>query len=182
MKYVCLGYIEDKYFADLTPKQQQEFMDACFAYDEELQKGGHTLLDREVQAFVRSKPPDHLNTEDVKGFLTDLAVRQNVAGATQNQAFDALLFFYRHVLRREFGKIDGVVRAKRRPYVPVVLSRGEVEAVLERLPAPYRLVGALLYGDCACRSTSSFASIASGCWLCMTARGRRIEQCPCRQG
>ena len=41
MKYVCLGYIEDKYFADLTPKQQQEFMDACFAYDEELQKGGH---------------------------------------------------------------------------------------------------------------------------------------------
>ena len=98
------------------------------------------------QAFVRSKPPDHLNTEDVKGFLTDLAVRQNVAGATQNQAFNALLFFYRHVLRCEFGKIDGVVRAKRRPYVPVVLSRGEVEAVLERLPAPYRLVGALLYG------------------------------------
>jgi hypothetical protein len=34
MKYVCLGYIEDKYFADLTPKQQQEFMDACFAYDQ----------------------------------------------------------------------------------------------------------------------------------------------------
>ena len=57
-----------------------------------------------------------------------------------------LLFFYRHVLRREFGKIDGVVRAKKRPYVPVVLSRAEVEAALERLPAPYRLVGALLYG------------------------------------
>ena len=95
---------------------------------------------------MRSKPPDHLNTEDVKGFLTDLAVRQNVAGATQNQAFNALLLFYRHVLRCEFGKIDGVVRAKRRPYVPVVLSRGEVEAVLERVPAPYRLVGALLYG------------------------------------
>ena len=103
---------------------------------------------RKFQAFVRSKLPDHLNTEDVKGFLTDLAVRQNVAGATQNQAFNALLFFYRHVLRREFGKIDGVVRAKRRPYVPVVLSRAEVEAVLERLPAPYRLFGALLYGCC----------------------------------
>jgi hypothetical protein len=43
MKYACLGYIEDKYFADLTPKQQQEFMDACFAYDEELQKGDHMI-------------------------------------------------------------------------------------------------------------------------------------------
>ena len=29
MKYVCLGYIADKYFADLTPKQQQEFMEPC---------------------------------------------------------------------------------------------------------------------------------------------------------
>ena len=46
------------------------------------------------QAFVRSEPPDHLNTKDVKGFLTDLAVRQNVAGATQNQAFNALPFFF----------------------------------------------------------------------------------------
>src|SRR4051794_11904490 len=41
MKYVCLGYIEDKYFGALTPSQQQDFMDACFAYDEELQRKGH---------------------------------------------------------------------------------------------------------------------------------------------
>ena len=59
---------------------------------------------RRARAKLRGKPPDHLNTEDVKGFLTDLAVRQNVAGATHNQAFNALLFFYRHVLRREFGQ------------------------------------------------------------------------------
>ena len=55
-------------------------------------------------------------------------------------------FFYRHVLRREFGKLDGVVRAKRRPYVPVVLSRSEVEAVLSHLEPPYHLVALLLYG------------------------------------
>lgn len=41
MKYICLGYIEDKYFSQLTEKEQQEFMDACFVYDEELQKNGH---------------------------------------------------------------------------------------------------------------------------------------------
>ncbi|MBC3764637.1 YciI family protein [Neptunicella marina] len=43
MKYICLGYIEDKYFEDLTEKQQQDFMDSCFAYDEELQKNGHMI-------------------------------------------------------------------------------------------------------------------------------------------
>jgi len=41
MKYICLGYIEDKYFGQLSEKEQRDFMDACFAYDEELQKTGH---------------------------------------------------------------------------------------------------------------------------------------------
>jgi hypothetical protein len=43
MKYICLGYIEDKYFGRLTEKEQLNFMDACFAYDEELQRRGHWI-------------------------------------------------------------------------------------------------------------------------------------------
>jgi hypothetical protein len=43
MKYICLGYIEDRYFDQLSPKEQQDFMDACFVYDEELQKNGHMI-------------------------------------------------------------------------------------------------------------------------------------------
>jgi len=43
MKYICLGYIEDKYFGQLSEKEQRDFMDACFAYDEELQKNGHMI-------------------------------------------------------------------------------------------------------------------------------------------
>ena len=91
---------------------------------------------RKFQGFVRSKPAEDLGGGDVKGFLTDLAVRQGVAASTQNQAFNALLFFYRHVLGREFGKLEGLARAKRRRYVPVVLSRAEVEAVLSELKPP----------------------------------------------
>ena len=104
------------------------------------------------QAFVRSRPTAELGGQEVRGFLSDLAVRQGVAASTQNQAFNALLFFYRHVLRREFGQLDGVVRAKRNRYVPVVLSRSEAEALLGHLQPPYRLVGLLLYG-CGLRLT-----------------------------
>ena len=43
MKYICLGYIEDKYFGQLSEQAQRDFMDACFAYDEELQKNGHMI-------------------------------------------------------------------------------------------------------------------------------------------
>jgi len=98
------------------------------------------------QTFLRSKAPESLSAEDVKEFLTSLAVKRKVSSTTQNQAFNALLFFYRHVLKKEFGKIDGVVRAKRKPYIPVVLSREEIDAILKHLEPPYDLVVKLLYG------------------------------------
>ena len=69
-----------------------------------------------------------------------------MAASTQNQAFNALLFFYRHVLQKEFGQLDGVVRAKRKPYVPVVLSREEIQTILSYLAPPVDLVVKLLYG------------------------------------
>ncbi len=78
--------------------------------------------------------------------MTYLAVKKEVAASTQNQAFNALLFFFRHVLGREFGEVKGVVRAKRRPYVPVTLSKREVEVLLEKIDPRYRLVAGLLYG------------------------------------
>jgi integron integrase len=101
---------------------------------------------RRFQAFTRSKDPKSLTTEDVKAFLTSLAVERKVAASTQNQAFNALLFFFRHVLKQEFGKVEGVVRAKRKRYVPVVLSREEIDAIVQHLEPPYNLVVKLLYG------------------------------------
>ncbi len=101
---------------------------------------------RKFQAFTNSKPPELLSSNDVKEYLTFLAVKKKVSSTTQNQAFNSLLFFYRHSLNKEFGKIDGVVRAKRKPYIPVVLSREEIETILNDLDPPYDLVVKLLYG------------------------------------
>lgn len=101
---------------------------------------------RKLQNFSQIKDPAKLSTADVKDFLTFLAVKQKVSASSQNQAFNALLFFYRHVLNREFGKIDGVVRVKRKPYIPVVLSREEIDSITANLKYPYDLVVKLLYG------------------------------------
>ena len=92
---------------------------------------------QKFQTFTHSKSPAVLSTNDVKEFLTSLAVKQKVSATTQNQAFNSLLFFYRRILRKEFGKVDGVVRAKRKPYIPVVLSREEIDAFLRHLATPY---------------------------------------------
>ncbi|UUO07684.1 YciI family protein [Blastopirellula sp. J2-11] len=43
MKYVCLGYIDESKFADFPPEHWQKMMEECFAYDDELRRGGHFL-------------------------------------------------------------------------------------------------------------------------------------------
>jgi hypothetical protein len=74
---------------------------------------------RHCQAFTRSKDPAGLSSADVREFLTCLAVHRKGSASTQHQAFKARLFVYRHVLNQECGQVEGVVRAKRKPYVPV---------------------------------------------------------------
>jgi integron integrase len=101
---------------------------------------------RKLREFRKEKEPSSLISEDVKEFLTYLAVKCNVSASSQNQAFNALLFFFRYVLQKDFGEIRDVVRAKRRPYIPVVLSRQEVDSVIRHLYPPYDLVAKLLYG------------------------------------
>ena len=96
--------------------------------------------------FVRDKAFNELSPEDVKQFLTWLAVERKCSASAQNQAFNGLLFFFRHILKKEFGQIDGVVRAKRKPYIPVVLSRHEIDRVVDKLRYPYDLIVKLLYG------------------------------------
>jgi integrase len=82
----------------------------------------------------------------VKEYLTYLAVKCHVAASTQNQAFNALLFVFRHVFKKDFGDHRDVPRAKKSKYIPVVLSRQEIDAVLKHLVYPYDLVVKLLYG------------------------------------
>ncbi len=64
----------------------------------------------------------------------------------QNQAFNALLFLYREVLRQDLGELGRGVRAKRGPKLPVVLTVEEVQGVLAKLEGTARLMAETLYG------------------------------------
>ncbi len=85
----------------------------------------------QLQTFTKSKDYQKLSQQDVIDFLTFLAVEKQVSAASQNLAFNALLFLFRHVLKKEFGEIKGVTRAKQKPYIPVVLSREEIDLIFE---------------------------------------------------
>jgi integron integrase len=96
--------------------------------------------------FHGKRHPAELGGPEVTRFLSALAVEGRVAASTQNQALSALLFLYRDVLGVDLPWLDNVVRAKRPERLPVVLTRDEVRAVIERLAGPTRLMAALLYG------------------------------------
>jgi integron integrase len=91
--------------------------------------------------------PSSLGAKDVEAFLTHLAIDRRVAAATQAQALAAILFLYKHVLNADLPWLGNVIRASRPKRLPVVLTRAEVNRVLEQLHGKYWLVAALLYGS-----------------------------------
>ncbi len=96
--------------------------------------------------FHHKQHPETLGAAEVTAFLTDLAVNKNVAAATQNQAFSALLFLYREVLKQDLPWIEDIERAKRPAKVPVVFTPEEARAVLAKLDGTAQLMAKLLYG------------------------------------
>jgi integron integrase len=97
--------------------------------------------------FHKKRHPKEMAEKEVGQFLTDLAVRGNVAASTQSIALNALVFLYRHVLHQPLKEINGVVRAKKPKRLPVVLTQKEVAKVLSNLKGVYWLIACLQYGS-----------------------------------
>ena len=81
-----------------------------------------------------------------RDYMTFLALKQRVAAATQNQAFNAVLFFFRNVWGIEPAGIDAV-RARKPKRLPVVLTLDEVGKVLEETRGVAGLVLHLIYSS-----------------------------------
>lgn len=86
-------------------------------------------------------------SDDVRAFLTRLAMADRVSSSTQNQAFSALLLFFREVLRTDLDDMSKTVRAKRGRKLPTVLSVAEVQRLLAAVAPQYQLMVKLLYGS-----------------------------------
>ncbi len=102
---------------------------------------------RRFVLFHGKRHPAEMGAVEINEFLTHLAVSDHVAAPTQTQALSAILFLYRHVLDREVGELEGLVRARRTRRLPVVMTRDEVRSVLVLLDGVQNLAASLLYGS-----------------------------------
>lgn len=98
--------------------------------------------------YINTKPlaPSKLDPDHLKKYLTYLAVDRRVAKSTQNQAFNALLFFYRHVIEKDVGSLGDVVRSRKGRRLPTVLTMSEARRLLEALEGKKRLMAQIIYG------------------------------------
>ncbi len=97
--------------------------------------------------FHRDRDPGGLGSRDIQSFLTHLARDEGAAASTQNQALSALLFLFKGVLERRVDPPRTYARIKKPRCMPVVLTREEVQAILDRMRGPKRIMAALLYGS-----------------------------------
>ena len=95
---------------------------------------------------VSQDAPSALGGAKINAFLSHLATKEVVSASTHKQALAALLFLYRTVLGGDLGNLEGVIRARKRQRPPVMLTVGEVRAVLHHFDGAEALVAQLLYG------------------------------------
>jgi len=98
--------------------------------------------------YILFKYRHHVMEEGAAGirrFLTYRALHDHISASTQNVELNALLFFYKHILKVEVGDI-GAARARRHKHLPVVLTREEVAELLSKFTGVYRLINSLMYG------------------------------------
>jgi integron integrase len=97
-------------------------------------------------SFTGVHTPPLIGGDDLRAFLTHLAVDRKVSAATQRQALNALLFLFRNVLAVPDPDLGSVVRAKVGHHLPVVPSIDEVRRVIAQLRGVDRLMAVLIYG------------------------------------
>lgn len=101
---------------------------------------------RRFSLFAADRDMKLVNGALVRDFLSQLALEQRVSASTQNQAYSALLYLFRHVLNLNLDDMASTLRAPDRRKIPVVLAKTEVRQVVEQLEGTQALMVKLLYG------------------------------------
>ncbi|MFH1449288.1 MAG: integron integrase [bacterium] len=96
--------------------------------------------------FHNKRHPKYMGEKEISQYLSYLATNQKVAASTQNQALNAIVFFYKHVLRIELGDFGHIEQARKPERLPTVMTKAEVSRVLAAISGTYGLMTKLIYG------------------------------------
>jgi site-specific recombinase XerD len=90
---------------------------------------------RQYVTALQSMPGALPSEQKLESFLTHLARHRDVSASTQNQAFNAILYFYKEVLRQPLQNIDAL-RARRPAHERHAPTVAETQALLTGCTKP----------------------------------------------
>ncbi|XCN73570.1 MAG: integron integrase [Candidatus Electrothrix aestuarii] len=102
---------------------------------------------RYIHFFECKIHPAQLGARDIERFLSYLAVERKVSTSTQRQALNALIFLYRDVLDISLTEKIQPIRSKRKPNLPTVLGKEEIQRLFHYINGTHALMAKLLYGS-----------------------------------
>ena len=97
--------------------------------------------------FHDMKHPVKMGIPEIEAFLSNLATNEKIGRSTQNQAFNALLFLYKQVLRIPLDEPINALRAPLRQRIPVVMTLEETRRVLDAMSDQMKMMAQLMYGS-----------------------------------
>lgn len=87
-----------------------------------------------------------MTDDDLRDFLSYLAVYEKVSKSTQQIALNAMIYYCRKIQNREPGDLSDFRRARAKKREPVVLSQNEVKNLLEAMTGTSKLMASVMYG------------------------------------
>ena len=87
-----------------------------------------------------------MSNSEIETFLNYLVSQRRLSASSQSQALNALIFMYKHVLELDPGWLKNLSRAKRKQFLPTVLSVSEVRDILGHMSGTTKLMAELIYG------------------------------------
>jgi len=129
------------------PKLLEQVRDRCRVkhYSIRTEKAYSQWIKRYI-LYHHKRHPREMGKPEIEAFLSHLAVNRNVTPSTQNLALASILFLYREVLEIKLPWMDDVIRAKKQPRLPVVMTPNEVQRVLANMEGKYWLMASMMYG------------------------------------
>jgi len=102
---------------------------------------------RYIKFFNNQKHPKDMGKREIEMFLSHLATKENVSASTQRQALNAIIFLYKQVLDIPIDESIEHTRSKRHQSPPVVMTKNEVQRVLQNMNSTHLTMAKILYGS-----------------------------------
>lgn len=101
---------------------------------------------RQFVLFHNKRHPLEMDAPEINTFIKYLAVQRNVSSATQNQALCAIVYMYKHVLKKKVGELE-LIWAQKPKRLPVVFTVEEIQKITQQLKGTHWIAGMLMYGS-----------------------------------